>query len=174
MSAVRVLYNAVYDELENEPIIKTVLDFCNQHEYPEKFKAFNYPACLVEMKSVSWDKNMNKMMPFNKEPRTGKATIKVYVLYKTLQEHERDAKNILFSYVDIVTARLQKLQCGDTNVGTFSTLMSVNEEYLLPYSISAGQVRVAVITFDTMLTDMILENEETVEETVSITINTNI
>jgi len=166
MSAYRLLYNSVLDVLEAMPSVKHVADFNDQYDINNQgnFNVVKYPACYLETSGVEWDKSTSKFTEKEKEPQTGTATIRVHLVYHTLKEFDKATKEIFFSHVDTVVAELMRLGSGNTNIGSFSTLMRTGEEYIFNYK----QLRVCVLTFETTLTDAFPEFTDFTEEFVEL------
>jgi len=169
MSAYRFLYDTVFDTVEAVTEVNTTLDFNGQYEEAEEYKLVQYPAVYVEGSKVVWDKNLNNFDDMGKEPQTGTAEIKLHIVYHTLESFTRRTKDDFFTLIDSVTNSVQRLQCPPTSVGSFSTLLRIEEEYLTPEK----QLRVAIITFETQLTD-IFEEREQVQEIITATLNLDI
>lgn len=165
MSAYRTLYDKVFEALETIEEIKTVQDYNAQYEDDDQYAVVKYPACYVETGTVEWNKDMNSFYDKATDPQTGTADIMVHVVIKTLKGFDKATKDSYFTIIDKVVNTLQKLQSGNTYTGTFTTLMRVAEEYNVPNR----QLRSAILTFETQLTD-IFEERDTVTETLDATI----
>lgn len=167
MAAYKVLYNNVYEALKASSIIKTVEDFNEQYDNLDKNNLIKYPACFIETGTVIWDKNETKYYELSHENQTGTAEIKIHVVYHTLNGFDKETKNKFFDIVDHVTNILQKNQSGNVDVGTYSTLLRTNEEYLF----NNRQLRVAILTFETKLKDVFPERTDYITETITVTFN---
>jgi hypothetical protein len=133
MSVLKKIYNDIYDTLIANSTtngINGVSDFCHQYENPDNFNLVKYPHCYIEESEVEWNKE-SKVTTVNKHPnQTGQAEIKVHVVYKTLKEYNKDARNEFHTVIDKVVADLQRLQSGNSDDGTYTTLMRVKEEHV--------------------------------------------
>lgn len=165
MSAYRYFYDTVVEKLETLTTIKTIEDYNEQYENSDQYNLIKYPAVFVESGDVEWDKNQNSFYDYASEPQTGIATIKIHVVYHTLKSFDRPTKDIFYSIVDTVSSCLQKLKGQPTEIGTFSTLLRTREEYRSDNK----QLRVAILTFETQLTDVFLDNNK-VEQAITFTI----
>jgi hypothetical protein len=167
MSAYLTLYNYVFDELEKSIIIKTVDDYNEQYNHAEEYNLVNYPAVYIETGEVNWEKNQNNFYEYAKSPQIGTADIIIHIVYHTLDKYDRKNKNKFFNIVDGVSNLLQKLECSPNDIGTFSTLLRIKEQYITP----SKQLRVAKLTFETKLTDNFYDYD--VEEVTGITFQLN-
>lgn len=165
MSAYRNLYDDVFNRLEQMAIINTVLDYNEQPDNAEQYNLVKYPAVYVETGDVEWNKNQNNFYEFGAEPQTGTAQIIIHIVYHTLKQFNKEVKDEYFGIVDEVVSCLQKLQSNPTSDGTYSTLLRVREEYLTP----SKQLREAILTFETQLTDVFAERN-TIQEQITFTL----
>lgn len=168
MSSYRVLYDTVFDRLKECQVIKTVGDYNGQYleDEIENYNLVKYPAVYLESSSVEWNKNINSILDFETEPQTGLAQIKVHIVGHSLKGFTKEVKDDLFALQDLVVAYIQRLEHGNDENGTFTTLLRVKEEYT---SIN-DNLRSVVVTFETQLTDTFVTDETLyVEETIDIT-----
>lgn len=163
MSAYRNLYNSVSNTLLGSTKIHHIDDFNDQYNNSEEYNLVNYPACYIETGEVTWDKNENTYYELSQSPQTGIADIKIHVVYHTLNGFDVDTKNDFFEVVDHVVLLLQKIQSGNVDSGTFTTLLRVKEEYIQP----STTLRVCVLTFETQLKDVFVERTDYVTETIT-------
>ena len=170
MAAYKILYDKVYETLEASTQIKGVDDFNDQYNDMENFNLVTYPFCYVEAGEVDWYKNQNNFRSdFQKEPQTGLATIRVHMVYKTLAGFNKVEKDKFFDHGNHVVSLVQRLKTGQTNVGTFTTLLRTGEEYITP----SDQLRVVVYEFETELTDIFEDTTETTTETITAVFDIN-
>lgn len=168
MGAYKKLYDDVFNKLSTLTDINSVLDYNGQYleEEQAKYNVIKYPAVFVESVGTSWDKNKNKFLEVGLEPQTGLATIKIHIVHKTLKAKIKETRQEFYNIIDKVVTSLQKMQCGNNDTGTYTTLMRVSEEQILP-----STLYVTVITFETQLTDIFeFDESKYVEKIISITV----
>ena len=171
MSAYRFLYDSVFEALESCSVINTVEDYNEQYLEPEQYNLVKYPAAYIETGVVNWNKDTTEFTITELEPQTGTAEINIHVVFNTLNGLNKVQKDRFFSICDFVVGTLQRLQGGNTEIGTFTTLMRTREEYITPNK----QLRVAIITFSTQLKDQFINHsDEYVEETVELVLTKEI
>jgi hypothetical protein len=169
MSAYKVLYDDVYDALENSTLIKTVDDFNDQYNNAKDFNIVEYPVCYVEADAVEWNRNQNNFRnDFQKEPQTGTATIRVHLVYKTLKGYNKEEKAYFYYLGNHVVSLLQRLRCVRTDGGTYTTLLRISDEYPEPIK----QLRVVIYEFEAELADIFEPIATTEEEEVIVTLAT--
>lgn len=172
MAVARILYDSIYDALKACPVVKTVADYNGQYldSEIESYNLVKYPAAYVEMGTVNWEKSMNKFQEIGIDPQTGIAEVKVHVVYHTLKGFTKEVKDSYFNVIDSVTSYLQKLQSGNNDGGSFTTLLRVDEEY----GIESDNLRYAILTFETRVTDVFeIEENKYIDKIISINVITD-
>lgn len=170
MSAYNNLYNSVSNALAKSNILNHIEDFDNQYDNLEDFNNILYPAVYIEASNVDWNKDENTYTETEKEPQTGLAQIILHVCYHTLASFTIEERNNFNVIVDHVVNLVHRIESGNVSTGTFGKLLRIKEEYITP----SKQIRVCILTFETLLKDTFEIKTDFVEEVVTMVLNTSI